>query len=75
MKKEGVLVHYRWLACVWDTLEAICNIMNWKIPKWTQVTVSELVVEPGSNERGFVKRLRLEWYGDEDFNPQKFKKV
>jgi len=54
--KEWVFVHYRELACISYFVEAISNIESWKIVKWTQLRISEIIADPKPNSRGFSKK-------------------
>jgi len=74
IREEGVFVHYRDKAVVWDVLESLRNIFWTEVIKWTRVKVEDILVRPKPNVRGFEKRLKLFWY-EWEFNPKRFKKL
>ncbi|HHD92516.1 MAG TPA: hypothetical protein ENL06_02755 [Candidatus Portnoybacteria bacterium] len=74
IKEEGVYVHYREKAKVGDTVEALNNVMDGEIPKGTTGKITEIVIEPTPNVRGFLKRIKIEGFEGE-YNPKKFKKL
>lgn len=72
-KEGGLIVHGLEKVVVGDTVEAIADVAG-IIPKGTRLRVTELIVEPRDEKRGFTKRLQFEGY-EGDFNPQRFRKV
>ena len=73
MKIEGVKVHYNEFAKIGDKVEAIAEVQG-KMLKGTRLVISDIIITPNANERGFLKRLVFE--GQEgEYNPQRFKKV
>ncbi len=73
-RQEGVIAHYRELVRVGDIVEAICDVKNGEVPRGTQAKITEIIIEPNPNKRGFLKRIRVEGFEGE-YNPQRFKKV
>jgi len=73
IKAEGVKVHYNELAKIGDKVEAIAEVQG-KMLKGSRLVISDIIIIPNANERGFIKRLVFE--GQEgEYNPQRFKKV
>ena len=73
MKAEGLKVHYNELAKIGDTVEALADVQG-KIPKGTKLVVTDIIIIPNGNDRGFVKQFVFEGVVGE-FNPQRFKKI
>ncbi|NTU98504.1 hypothetical protein HGA64_00640 [Candidatus Falkowbacteria bacterium] len=72
--KEGVYAHYKELVKVGDIVEAIRDVNDGEIPRGTKVRITEIIVDPKENLRGFEKRIRVEGY-EGDYNPKRFKKA
>ena len=73
-----IRLHWLTMAKIGDDIECI----KWVITKqgdkikWKIFKLIDVVVE--SHEwgyLGFTRRIKIEWYIDEDFNPNKFKKI
>ena len=73
-REKGVFVHYHEIVQVGDIVEAIKNIFNGEVPKGTRSEIIEIIIKPRANERGFLKRIKIEGY-DGEYNPKKFKKI
>ena len=73
MKLEGVKVHYKELAKIGDRVEAIAEVAG-RIIKGSRLVISDILIEPNGEGRGFSKRLVFENI-DGDFNAKKFKKL
>ncbi len=71
MKLEGVKVDGNRLAKIGDFVVAIADLGK-TIKKGQHLKVSDIIVEPKGNERGFEKFLVFEGL-DGDYNPRKFK--
>ena len=55
-KEEGVYVHYQEKVRVGDTVEALNDVMDGKVPRGTTAKITEIIVEPHPNVRGFSKK-------------------
>jgi len=73
-KEEGVFAHYKELVRIGDVVEAIREVNNGEIPRGTRVKITDIIIDPKPNVRGFEKRIKVEGY-DGDFNPKRFKRV
>lgn len=73
-REEGVIAHYREQVRVGDTVEAIRNIRNGEVPLGTQAEITDIIIEPNSGKRGFMKRIKIKGFPGE-YNPQRFKRV
>ena len=71
-KKEGVFVHYKEKAQVGDTVEALNDVLGGEVSKGTKAKITEIIIDPKPNVRGFSKRIKIEGFEGE-YNPKKFK--
>jgi hypothetical protein len=74
LRREGIFVHYKEIAKIGDTVEAIVNVYGGEIPKGTRLEIEDIIIDPRGNDRGFEKYLKFKGVNGE-FNPKKFKKV
>lgn len=72
-KEEGIFVHRRCRVKVGDEVEAIRTVLK-VIAKGTRLRISNVIVEPDDNDRGFKKGLQFDGV-DGVFNPNRFIKV
>ena len=56
-KEEGVFAHYKELIRIGDIIEAIRDVNGGKMPRGTRVKITDIIVEPKPNVRGFAKRI------------------
>jgi len=73
-KDEGVFAHYKELVRIGDIVEAIRDVKNGEIPRGARVKITDILIDPKPNVRGFAKRIKVEGYAG-DYNPKRFKKV
>mgnify|MGYP001350227033 CR=1 FL=1 len=58
--KEGVFGYHKTPILIGDTVEAVRNIQQGRIPINTRVKVINILVEPSGYGRGFTKRIMVE---------------
>lgn len=73
-RENGVRVHKLETVIIGDKVEAI-RFVQGMISKGTRLKISDILVEPRGNQRGFEVRLVFSEFPGEDFNPKRFRKI